>query len=220
MVKRVQTKSHECGEVSFVCVCVCVCVLCVLCVLCVCVCVCRVRWRVSEKSCSSILQAVKNLHCHVQKFSGNLFRTQNQTRFLHFSDVLAHETYAKIMLHFYKGSLVPEESLTPMNLLQLLYNGKRFSRSWTLFTFPCFSEAQVVIVEESILFFWPIESIFAVGANGKEKNIFVVDLKFAFNSIAILLETLTHTTSKIAYCLSTTFEFKLTWRLLKKVCSI
>ncbi len=42
------------------------------------------------------------------------------------------------------------------------------------------------------------------------------NFKLAFNYIAILLETLTHTTSKIAYCLSTTFEFNFTSRALKK----
>lgn len=59
-------------------------------------CVWRVRWRVSGKCCLSILQAVKNLHCHVQKFRENAFWTQKQTRFLH---LLIQRD--KIMLHSY-----------------------------------------------------------------------------------------------------------------------
>ncbi len=90
--------------------------------------------------------------------------------------VLAQAACAKIMLHFYKGSLFPEESLASMNLVQLLYNGKRFSRSWTLFTFPWFSEGKVVIVEETttnIIFsslFAPTANIDSIGKkNGKRQ---------------------------------------------------
>lgn len=94
-----------------------------------------------------------------------------------------------------------------MNLLQLLYNGKRFSRSWTLFTFPWFSEGQVVIVEETFLFA-PTANIDSIGKKNEKRQIsFQLHIYFIRN---------THTTSKIAYCRTTKFEFNFTSRALKK----